>query len=89
MQEVQKSSGTDKLSEGYSTVSVLLHFSRCASKAASPTIGDVKGLNTLARKLKSHPVKLQFWPLTGPLRIKWISSMPPAETMMMGLQRKA
>ena len=44
-------------------------FSRCASMAASPTIGDVKALNKLARQLKSQPVKLQFWPLTGPLRI--------------------
>ena len=44
-------------------------FSRCASKAASPRIGDVKDLNKLARQLKSQPVKLQFWPLTGPLRI--------------------
>ena len=26
-------------------------------------------LNKLARQLKSQPVKLQFWPLTGPLRI--------------------
>ena len=42
-------------------------FSRCASKAASPTIGVVKALNKLARQLKSQPVKLQFWPLTGPL----------------------
>ena len=39
-------------------------FSRCASKAASPTIGDVKALDKLARQLKSQPVKLQFWPLT-------------------------
>ena len=44
-------------------------FSRCASKAASPTIGDVKALNKLATQCKSQPVKLQFWPLTGPLRI--------------------
>ena len=44
-------------------------FSRCASKAASPTIGDVKALKKLARQLKSRPVKLQFWPLTGRLRI--------------------
>ena len=44
-------------------------FSRCASMAASPTIGDVKALNKLARQLMSPPVKLQFWPLTGPLRI--------------------
>ena len=34
--------------------------------AASPTIGDVKSLNKSA---KSQPVKLQYWPLTGPLRI--------------------
>ena len=46
-------------------------FSRCASKAPSPTFGDVKALNKLARQLKSQPVKLQFWPLTGPLRIIW------------------
>ena len=44
-------------------------FSRCASKAASPTIGGVKALNKLATQLKSQPVKLQFWPLTGKLRI--------------------
>ena len=43
-------------------------FSRCALKAASPTIGDVN--NKLARQLKSQPVKLQFWPLTGALRIR-------------------
>ena len=44
-------------------------FSRCASKGAFPTIGDVKFLIKLARQLKTQPVKLQFWPLTGPLRI--------------------
>ena len=44
-------------------------FSRCASRAASPTIGDVKSLNKLAREIKSQPVKLQYWPLTGQLRI--------------------
>ena len=33
-------------------------LSRCASGTASPTIGDVKALNELARQLKSHPVKL-------------------------------
>ena len=44
-------------------------FSRCASMAASPTVGDVKALNKLARQLTSQPMKLQFWPLTGPLRI--------------------
>ena len=34
-------------------------ISRCASKADSPTIGDVKAPNKLARQLKSQPVKLQ------------------------------
>ena len=44
-------------------------FPRCASMAASPTVGDVKALNKLARQLKSQPVKLQFWPLAGQLSI--------------------
>ena len=44
-------------------------FSRCASMATSPTVGDVKALNKQARQLKPQPVKLQFWPLTGSLRI--------------------
>ena len=45
-------------------------LSRCASMAAaSPTIGDVKARNKLARQIKSQPVKFKFWPLTGPLRI--------------------
>ena len=44
-------------------------FSRCASKAACPTLGDVKAYNELTRQLKSQPVNLQFWPLTVPLRI--------------------
>ena len=35
----------------------------------SPTIGDVMFLNKLARQIKSQPVKLLYWPLTGPLRI--------------------
>ena len=35
-------------------------FSRCASMAASPTLGDVKALDKLARQLKSQQVKLQF-----------------------------
>ena len=37
--------------------------------AASPTVVDVKSLNKLARQSKSRPVKLQYWPLTRPLRI--------------------
>ena len=48
-------------------------FSRCASMAASPTIGDVNALNKLAKQLNSQPMKLQFWPLTGPL---WIIGFP-------------
>ena len=44
-------------------------FCRCASMAASPTVGDVKSLNKLARQIKSQPVKLQYWPLTRPSRI--------------------
>ena len=36
--------------------------------AASPAVGDVKFINKLARQIKSQPVKLQYWPLTGPLR---------------------
>ena len=38
------------------------------SMTASPTNGDVKSFNKLARQIKSQPVKLQYWPLTGPLR---------------------
>ena len=48
-------------------------FSRCASTAASPTIGDVKALNKLARQFKSNPVKLQLWPLTRTVENNWIS----------------
>ena len=35
-------------------------ISRCASTAASPTIGDVKSLNKQARQIKSQPVELQY-----------------------------
>ena len=38
-------------------------FSRCASAAASPTIGDVRKLNKLVRTIKATPVELKFWPL--------------------------
>ena len=44
-------------------------FSRCASMEASPAVAGVKSLNKLARQIKAQPVKLQYWPLTGPLRI--------------------
>ena len=45
-------------------------ISRCASMAVSSTSGDVKSLNKLARQINSHPSMLQYWPLTGPLRIR-------------------
>ena len=51
-------------------------FSGCASMADSPTIGDVRALNKLARQLKSQPVKLQFCPLAGPLRILGFLDVP-------------
>ena len=38
-------------------------FSRSASAAAKPTIGDLKELNKTVRALKSRPVKLTFWHL--------------------------
>jgi len=44
-------------------------FSRCASAASSPTIGDVRQLNKLVRMLRSQPVTLNFWPIEGPCRI--------------------
>ena len=63
-------------------------ISGCASMAASPTIGDVKALNKLARQLKSQPVKLQFWPLTGPLRIIGFPDASNRKTKM-GLHSEA
>ena len=44
-------------------------FSRCASQASNPTIGDVRALNKLVRQLRSQPVTLNFWPLDQPCRI--------------------
>ena len=49
-----------------SSSNVVTHSPDVLSKAASPTSGDVKVLNKLARQLKLQPVQLQFWPLTGP-----------------------
>ena len=37
--------------------------------AASPTVGDVRSLNKLARQIKSQPVKRQICLLTRPLRM--------------------
>jgi len=44
-------------------------FSRCASAAAAPTIGDVRSINKLVRKIRSEVVCLNFWPLKGNNRI--------------------
>ena len=51
------------------------------------TDGDVKALNKLARQLKSQPVKLQYWPLTGTLRILGFPAL--TETTMMALHSEA
>ena len=44
-------------------------FSRCASAAASPTIGDCKTLNKLCRQNVGDPMELMFWPLQGDPRL--------------------
>ena len=44
-------------------------FSRCASAAASPTIGDCKTLNKLCRQIVGDPVELMFWPIQGDPRL--------------------
>ena len=61
---------------------------RCASMAAFPTISDVKAFSKLARQIKPQPVKLQYWPLNGPLRTLGFF-MSPSETAMMALHREA
>ena len=48
---------------------VCYRFSRAASAAASPTIGDVRELNKVVRTVRAQPVRLMFWPLKGSLRI--------------------
>ena len=48
-------------------------FSRCATIAASPTIGDVKSLNKLARQSESQSVKLYYWPPHWTIENTWIS----------------
>ena len=48
-------------------------FSRCASMAASPAIGDVKALNNLARHLLSQPVKASVQATQRTVEINWIS----------------
>ncbi|MDP7646981.1 MAG: hypothetical protein QGH82_02765, partial [Candidatus Woesearchaeota archaeon] len=48
---------------------IAYRFSRAASAAAGPTIGDVKELNKVVRTVRAQPVRLTFWPLRGLLRI--------------------
>ena len=50
-------------------------FSRCASAAASPTIGDCKALNKLCKQIVNDPMELKFWPLEGSPRLM---AMPDA-----------
>ena len=44
-------------------------FSRCASKASSPTIEDVRAISKTVRTIKSIPLSMRFWPLRGKSRI--------------------
>ena len=44
-------------------------FSRCASAAAGPTIGDVRALNRLVRKIRGEVIMLRFWQQKGKSRI--------------------
>ena len=44
-------------------------FSRCASRAASPTIADVRQINKVVRTIRAHSLTVRFWPLHGPCRI--------------------
>ena len=44
-------------------------FSRCASAAASPTVGDCKTLSKLCRQIVGDPMELMFWPLQGDPRL--------------------
>ena len=50
-------------------------FSRCASAAASPTVGDCKALNKLCKQIVNDPMELKFWPLEGNPRLM---AMPDA-----------
>ena len=50
-------------------------FSRCASAAASPTIGGCKALNKLCKQIVNDPMELKYWPLEGNPRLM---AMPDA-----------
>ena len=44
-------------------------FSRCASRAASPTIADIRAINKVVRTIRAHSLTMRFWPLKSPCRI--------------------
>ena len=44
-------------------------FSRCASAATSPTIGDVREINKVVRTVKSQYIDARFWPLNDLQRV--------------------
>ena len=48
---------------------ICYRFSRCASAAAKPTIGDVREINKVVRILKSNYIDSRHWPLRGGCRI--------------------
>ena len=50
-------------------------FSRCASAAESPTVGDCKAPNELCKQIVNDPMDLRFWPLEGHPRLM---AMPDA-----------
>ena len=50
-------------------------FSRCASAAATPTIGDCKALNKLCKQIVNDPEELKFWQLESHPRLM---AMPDA-----------
>ena len=43
-------------------------FSRAASAAANPAVGNVRELNKLVRTIRADPLELRYWPLKGPDR---------------------
>ena len=44
-------------------------FSRVASAAAKPTLGDCRAINKIVRTIRAQPAILYFWPLTGKTRL--------------------
>ena len=65
---VQKPPWTIELASSCSQFHTSYKFSRSASAAAAPTIGDVRMLNKVVRTVRANPVRLHFWPLKGQQR---------------------